>query len=45
MPVKAKPYEHQLRAFQFVSRLFGLMEGGDDRHISSRGAALLMEMG
>jgi len=29
MPIKAKPYEHQIKAFNFVCRLFGLTEGGD----------------
>ena len=45
MPIKATPYQHQIQAFWFACRLFGLLEGGDDRHISSRGTALLMEMG
>lgn len=41
MPIKAKPYEHQTRAFAFVCGLFGLFHGS----YYSRGAALLMEMG
>ena len=41
MPVKAKPYRHQQDAFDFVCRLFGLMDGKK----RSKGAALLMEMG
>jgi len=36
MPVKAEPFEHQVRAFEFACRLFGT-EGG--------GCAFLMEMG
>jgi hypothetical protein len=45
MPVKAHPYNHQREAFQFICGLFGLPEGGDALpSISSRGAALLMEM-
>ena len=42
MPVKAHPYEHQRRAYEFACRLFGLT--GPDPP-SSRGVALLMEMG
>jgi SNF2 family DNA or RNA helicase len=41
MPVKAAPYNHQIQAFRFVCRLFGLY----GNTLSSRGAALLMEMG
>ena len=41
MPVKARPYRHQQEAFDFVCRLFGLMDGKKQ----SSGAALLMEMG
>lgn len=45
MPIKAKPYQHQIEAFNFVCKLFGLVRGGDKNiSISSRGAALLMEM-
>jgi SNF2 family DNA or RNA helicase len=42
MPIKAHPYEHQRRAFEFACRLFGLT--GHDPP-TSRGVALLMEMG
>lgn len=45
MPIKATPYSHQVAAFNFACRLFGLLEGGDVRSISSRGIAYLMEMG
>lgn len=41
MPVKAIPYQHQERAFYFVSGLFGLRGNTP----ASTGAALLMEMG
>ena len=41
MPITVKPYAHQRRAFEFVCGLYGLTDG----HISSRGAALLLEMG
>lgn len=41
MPVRARPYSHQQAAFDFVCRLFGLMDGKR----RSSGAALLMEMG
>ncbi len=44
-PIRATPYQHQKDAIAFVGRLFGLTEGGDDHpSMSSRGAALLMEM-
>ena len=42
MPIKAHPYEHQRRAYEFACRLFGLT--GHDPP-ASRGVALLMEMG
>jgi len=42
MPVKAHPYEHQQKAYEFARRFFGLT-GCDPP--SSRGVALLMEMG
>ena len=46
LPIKAKPYAHQIKAFDFVCRLFGLANGGDDKNIfKSNGANLLMEMG
>ena len=41
IPVKATPYKHQLAAYRFVNRLFGL--AGNPQ--ASTGAALLMEMG
>ena len=28
MPIKAKPYQHQIRAFNFAMKMFGV--GGDD---------------
>lgn len=40
MPIKIKPYQHQVQAFDIVCGLFGT--GGQT---VSRGAALLMEMG
>jgi hypothetical protein len=45
LPIKAKPFKHQIEAYRFVLSLFGIAEGGDDDiSIRSRGAALLMEM-
>ncbi len=41
MPIKAKPYRHQVDAFNFVCDLFGLTTFEE----RSSGAALLMEMG
>ena len=41
MPIRAKPYAHQQRAYDFACRLFGLEDG----IIKSRGVALLLEMG
>lgn len=41
MPLKVNPYEHQIKAFEFVCRLFGIFSSS----YYSRGAALLMEMG
>ncbi len=41
MPVRARPYYHQNRAFDFACRKFGLLQGDD----FSPGVALLMEMG
>ncbi len=33
MPVKAKPYLHQIEALNFVCEIFGLVIGGDaDEH-------------
>ena len=47
MPVTAKPYRHQVEAFEFACREFGLTEGGDAPtiSISRSGVAYLMEMG
>jgi SNF2 family DNA or RNA helicase len=42
MPISARPYDHQRRAFSFTCRMFGL--AGHDPP-SSCGVALLMEMG
>ena len=46
MPIRAKPYKHQIGAFNFVCSLFGLEKDGDANiSIGLRGsAALLMEM-
>lgn len=41
MPIKANPYEHQIKAFGFVCGLFGVIPAA----YRSSGAALLMEMG
>lgn len=41
MPVKAKPYDHQQKAFEFACKRFGVTAP----FISSNGVALLMEMG
>ena len=41
MPIKAKPYKHQVDAFNYVCELFGLTTYEE----ASNGAALLMEMG
>lgn len=41
MPVRVQPFEHQVRAFEFACRLFGLNGGVP----LSRGCAYLMEMG
>ena len=42
MPIRARPYDHQRRAFSFACQMFGLT--GHDPP-TSRGVALLMEMG
>ncbi len=42
MPIRARPYDHQRRAFSFTCQMFGLT--GHDPP-TSRGVALLMEMG
>ena len=45
MPIKAKPYQHQIDAFNFTCKLFGLVKGGDAPTISiSNSCSLLMEM-
>lgn len=45
MPIKATPYQHQIKGFNFACRLMGIEKGGDDPiHSISRGSALLMEM-
>lgn len=41
LPIKVKPFEHQVRAFEFACRLFGLNDGAP----LSCGCAFLMEMG
>ena len=45
MPIRAKPYVHQIEAYNLACSLCGLSEGGD-RQISMRSnsCALLMEM-
>ncbi len=45
MPIKGRPYKHQIRAFNFICSLFGFLKGGGVPAISGWGAALLMEMG
>lgn len=30
MPIKAKPYRHQIEAFNLVLKCFGLLSGGGD---------------
>jgi SNF2 family DNA or RNA helicase len=42
MPIKVKPYQHQVDAFRFACEKFGLIQG---KTKSSSGVALLMEMG
>lgn len=41
MPIRGKPYRHQLAAYQMACDLFGLMDG----KLKSHGCAFLMEMG
>ena len=41
MPIKATPFEHQLKAFNFACKLFGLIPS----EFHSGGVALLMEQG
>lgn len=43
MPIKVKPYEHQVRAFEFACKLFGLTS--KEQQALSQGIALLCEMG
>jgi hypothetical protein len=33
MPIKATPYEHQVKAFNFVCRLFGLVKGSEQSNV------------
>lgn len=42
MPIKAIPYQHQIKAYDFVCDKFGL---SPQREAESNGTALLMEMG
>ena len=42
MPIRAHPYEHQQKAYEFACRLFGLTGHNPP---PSRGVALLMDMG
>lgn len=42
MPIRAKPYRHQMEAFHFACGLFGILPGS---RRESGGCALLMEMG
>ncbi len=42
MPIRAKPYDHQQRAFEFACRIFGLMDEGnkpEDYHRKKEGGA------
>ena len=41
MPIRVKPYNHQVQAFTFACRLFGILPS----NFTSGGVALLMEMG
>lgn len=43
MPIKATPYEHQVRAFEFACKLLGALPS--ERQVFSQGVALLCEMG
>ena len=46
MPIKGKPYSHQVEAFNFTCKIFGVSKEVVPTNISkSKGAALLMEMG
>lgn len=44
MPIKVKPYAHQINAFNFVCKKLGLLPGSTYSP-AGYGAALLMEMG
>ena len=44
LPIKATPYAHQRKAYEFALRLFGATGGGDAAPIS-RGCFYLMDMG
>jgi len=37
MPVKAKPYKHQVEAFNFVCKCFGLIAEGGVSYAKGRG--------
>ena len=43
IPLKVKPYEHQVRAFKFACELLGALPSEGNMH--SKGVALLCEMG
>lgn len=46
LPIRAKPYRHQIEAYQYACGLFGLPVGGNaPPAMKSGGCALLMEMG
>ena len=45
MPIKARPFEHQRRAFEFVMNRFNGLEVMPMNISRSNAAALLMEMG
>ena len=44
MPIKVKPYAHQINAFDFICEKLGLLPGSTYSP-AGYGAALLMEMG
>lgn len=46
LPIRAKPYRHQIEAYQYACGLFGLpVDGNTPPAMKSGGCALLMEMG
>ncbi len=45
MPIKARPFEHQKKAFEFVMNRFNGLEVVPMNISRSNAAALLMEMG